>query len=491
MISILAACAALQPIDLADEVTAAPVEAGVWSEIEDIYAGDWQIPLNDGPTALAWRLRAIDSATASIDMQTFLWTFDTVGTEVMSRIINAADRGVLVKLLIDDSFLAGDDQILLSLQAHPNIEYRVYNPYKRRSSGLLSREILNLGEFQRIDHRMHNKAMIVDNQVAIIGGRNIADEYYGFDSGANFRDMELLVGGPVVQSAAQIFDDYWNDDWSFPIDRVARANTRAVAHSDTAAWRVDQSVFPYETQKERSSKWRKAVRSSFSGRAELIADKPPAKTPAAEADQPVQVANRIQQLVNEAKRDVTIVTAYLIPSPIILSSLKAAVERGVTVTILTNSIRSNNHLAAHAAYKNHIRALMSSGVGLHELRVDAPSRGRYITAPVADKSLALHAKYLIIDNDTVFIGSANIDPRSLRLNTEIGLIIRDRQLNKAIRNYTDPDLKTSNAWRLELTAESNLIWVGENEVLNAEPAASSAQRIEDWFFAHLPIEGEL
>ncbi|QJF50315.1 hypothetical protein G3256_03610 [Roseobacter ponti] len=203
------------------------------------------------------------------------------------------------------------------------------------------------------------------------------------------------------------------------------------------------------------------------------------------------MANRILQLIAGARRDITIMTARLIPSPTVTDALKTAVERGVTVTILTNSVRSNNHLAGHSAYREHIRALMSSGVSLHELRADAPSRKRYITAPVEDKRLALHAKYLIIDTDTVMIGSANIDPRSLRLNTEVGLIVRDRRVNRAIRDLTAPDLGTSNAWRLELTADNMLIWVGDDVVLNAEPAASFMQRIEDWFFALLPRDGEL
>ena len=151
--------------------------------------------LNDGPTALEWRLRAIDSATASIDFQTFLWHFDTVGAAVLDHVVRAADRGVRVRMLVDDTFLVHEDSVLLALAEHPNIEYRVFNPFKRRAGGFATRQLLNLAEFGRLDHRMHNKAMVVDNRVAIVGGRNIADEYFGLDESANFRDLELLLGG--------------------------------------------------------------------------------------------------------------------------------------------------------------------------------------------------------------------------------------------------------------------------------------------------------
>ncbi|WP_295317490.1 phospholipase D-like domain-containing protein [Roseobacter sp.] len=213
--------------------------------------------------------------------------------------------------------------------------------------------------------------MMVDNQVAIIGGRNIADEYFDLSSGGNFRDMKLLAGGPVVQKSSGVFDAYRNDNWSFHVDRIAHARVIPAAHESDAPWQVSRSLFPAETEQERASAWRRSLRGSFTGRAELFADKPPAESPAAPADRPVQVANRILQLISGARRNITIVTACLVPSPTVTNALKAAVERGVTVTILTNSVSSNNHPAAHSAYRNHIRTLMSSGVSLHELRADA------------------------------------------------------------------------------------------------------------------------
>ena len=227
LVLFLAACASLEPVDLPPEFTPAPAAADTWDALLATRDGDWFALLNDGPNALDWRLRAIDSATESIDLQTFLWSLDTTGRLVFGHLLDAAERGVKVKLLVDDTFLLGEDNILLEVASHPNIEYRVFNPYKRRADGFVTRQALNLAEFHRLDHRMHNKAMIVDNRVAIVGGRNIADEYFGLHRDVNFRDLELILGGPVVTTVAASFDRYWNDRWSVPIAALSHVATSA------------------------------------------------------------------------------------------------------------------------------------------------------------------------------------------------------------------------------------------------------------------------
>lgn len=167
---LFAGCARLEPVSLPAEYTPAPGEAAIWDELDMDHGEDWFVLLNEGPSALDWRLRAIDSATESIDLQTFLWSLDVVGSMVLDHLVLAANRGVHVKLLIDDTFLLGEDQMLLELARHPNIEYRIFNPYKRRADGFSNRMALNLADFSRLDHRMHNKAMVIDNRVAIVGG---------------------------------------------------------------------------------------------------------------------------------------------------------------------------------------------------------------------------------------------------------------------------------------------------------------------------------
>ncbi len=487
-----AACAPLQPVELPPEYTAAPTSAELWTTLAEERPGDWFVLLNDGPTALDWRLRAIDSATESIDLQTFLWTVDTVGALVLDHLVAAAERGVKVKLLVDDSFLLGEDDILLELAHHANIEYRIYNPYKRRSDSVATREALNLAEFHRLDHRMHNKAMIVDNRVAIVGGRNLADEYFGLHAVANFRDLEILVGGPLVLDVSAEFDDYWNDRWAVPIESLS--HVRHTAADLDAARKVRDAnlhIHAEQTDAERLAAWRELAGDAVDGKATLFADKPPEENPAEASEAPVQVANALMTMIDAASEEVLIVSAYLIPTPELEGAVERAVRRGVRIRMLTNSIRSNNHLTAHSAYRNHIRELLDSGAELHEVRIDADDRHIYMLSPIEEKQLALHAKALVIDNDKVFIGSANLDPRSLRINTEMGFLIESAALNAEVRKAVTPDFSTSNSWQLQFDEQGQVVWVSHDVTLTSQPAGSILQRIEDWFFSHLPLEDEL
>lgn len=489
---LLVGCAQLSPFEGASETTPPPVKMGVWRDIERVRSTDWQVPLNDGRTALEWRLRAIDSATQSIDLQSFIWSFDSVGSVIQERLLAAADRGVNVRILIDDSFLLGEDQHVLELHRHRNVQYRVYNPYKRRSGSTVSRFVLNLGEFHRLDHRMHNKSMVVDNQVAILGGRNLADEYFGFDDSYNFRDMELLVGGPVVEDVSRSFDEYWNDRWSFPIDAVGHLRVSHVERQSISSSASGLSkAFVAESERERNDDWLDAVRKAFGGTSRLVVDDPPAERPQAVNDRPVQVARELRRVIDQARNEVTIVSAYLVPTPGLIDALREAVQRGVKVRLLTNSINSNNHLTAYTAYHSHVRELIGLGAEVHEMRVAAETRSRYIFPPVGRKSLGLHAKYMIVDGKRVVVGSANLDPRSLRINTEMVLIVESPGLARRLMEFTEPDFDTTNAWRLAIGENGRTLWVGDDVVLDADPATSGFQRLEEWFFAHLPIENEM
>ena len=220
-------------------------------------------------------------------------------------------------------------------------------------------------------------------------------------------------------------------------------------------------------------------------------DNPPSKYPGNSEEAPVQVAGDLIHLIDGANEEIWLVSAYLIPTPEFELAIERAEQRGVNVHILTNSIRSNNHITAHSAYRKHIRELLDHGADLHEVRVDAKDRGIYMQQPIDTKSLALHAKILVVDHDKVFIGSANFDPRSLRINTEMGLIITSEALNHEVRVAILPDFSPRNAWRLEYSNEGRVQWISDDLTLKKQPAGSFMQRIEDWFFAHLPIEGEM
>jgi putative cardiolipin synthase len=487
-----AGCSSLKPIEQAPEYTPPPAHSVIWDALTEASSKDRHVLLNDGPTALDWRLRAIDSASDSIDFQTFLWYFDTVGAMVLDHIVQAADRGVTVRILIDDTFLVHEDEMLLALAEHPNIEYRIFNPFKRRSGGAVTRQLLNLGELRRLDHRMHNKAMVVDNQVAIVGGRNIANEYFGLDEGFNFRDLEILLNGEIVQTVGDTFDKYWNDRWSLPIESLShkKASAEQLAEARVVA-DTSLQLHKEESTDELRLRWLELFEGADSGEAILYADEPPKENPKDRDEAPVQVAHELIQLFDEAESEIVIVSAYLIPTPNLEGAVTRALDRGVRVRMLTNSIGSNNHLTAHSAYRNHIKVLLQEGAEMHEVRTDASDRDQYMTAPVEDKKLALHAKALIIDSDKVFVGSANLDPRSLRINTEMGFLIISETFNQETRLALEGDFLGRNAWRLELQDDGNVFWVANDKTLESQPAISTMQRIEDWFFSHLPIEGEL
>lgn len=490
--ALVSACSTLQPVDTAPEYTPPPAQAALWDDVRAAMADDWHVLLNNGPAALDWRLTAIDSASESIDVQTFLWFFDTAGSMVLDHLLQAADRGVTVRMLIDDTFLVHEDELLMALADHPNIEYRVFNPFKRRSGGVATRQLLNLAEFSRLDHRMHNKSMVVDNQVAIVGGRNLADEYFGLEDSANFRDLELLLGGDVVQEISNAFDKYWNDQWSFPIESIAHAKASAeqlaeARRNNDAKIHVHAEVGATQLRR----KWLEVLKSADTGKAILYVDEPPDQNPGELSEAPVQVANELAELFDEAHTEIVIITAYLIPTPFLEGAVKRALDRGVRVRILTNSLGSNNHLTAHSAYRKHVNTLLEYGAEMHEVRVDAEDRERYMLEPVDKKTLALHAKALLIDNDKVFVGSANLDPRSLRINTEMGFLILSEGFNQTTRRMLEPDFSQDNAWQLSLDADNRVVWVSGDDTQTSQPDVSNMQKIEDWFFSHMPIEDEL
>ena len=334
--------------------------------------------------------------------------------------------------------------------------------------------------------------MIVDGEIAIVGGRNLADEYFGLHQAANFRDLELLVGGPVVETLEHAFDAYWNDRWSVPADRLTHVSPVAPDRRLLAAKAAEVGQRPCRVRRGRAGSWL-AVAAAARGRWRdpSAARRPADGNPANPQEVPVQVADELVRLFDQAEREIVIVSAYLIPTPQLEGAVERAIARGVSVRMLTNSISSNNHLSAHAAYRNHVGTLLRHGVALYEVRADARDRHLYMNRPTDAKQLALHAKALIIDSDKVFIGSANLDPRSLRINTEMGLLVTSTALNAALRDVLQPDFAAGNAWNLQLGADGRTRWVSGDTVLHAQPAATFMQRLEDWLFAELPIEDEL
>ena len=489
VVAALAACATVEPqVDRPLESAIAPAPFTDWPALEEIADRDIMVPLNDGEIALQWRLRMLQSATSSIDLQTFIWEDDKVGTALVTEVLAAADRGVQVRIILDDSFLAHADAMLHALSEHPNIRHRIYNPLAVRYGGAAMRELENLSDFERINHRMHNKLLLVDGRVAIVGGRNQADEYFGLKDHHNFRDMEVILQGPFLADLARVFDLYWNDPWTIPIEDL----TEGDADLDLAAERrlLAQSTLRIASPEPASTQeWRALFAGGFPGRLLLIVDTPPERGP--HQDQPVQLAESLLSRIDSTETDLLLVSAYFIPTEPLTEALRRATERGVRVRVLTNSLGSNNHVTAHASYAHHRPELLRAGVELYELRADASDRARYIFSAAEDSALGLHAKFALFDDCCLFVGSSNLDPRSLRINTEVGALVDSPDLNRQIREFFAVDLLPKNAWRVQLAEDGSVFWQGEEGTVLEAPPASFFMRAESWFFGLLPIESQM
>ncbi|MDP4645209.1 MAG: phospholipase D family protein [Opitutales bacterium] len=493
LITILQGCRTLAPIHLTEELASPPPTSELWTEVSQMREGDWTALLNTGDMAFDWRLRAIDSATETVDLQTFLWFDDQIGLAMLHHLFLAADRGVRVRILLDDSFTSAYADAIWMIDHHPNIEFRIYNPYSIRNDNMVLRSILNLGDFKRVNHRMHNKSLIIDNRAAIVGGRNIADEYFGWHSQANFRDLELLCYGEIVQQISQHFDSFWNDEWSYP-EAFVNKHVNLEATSDNYAEWVATNTTRHldETANTRRMAWTALTENAIRADFRILADKPAGDNEGTfESSGATILSSELVELIDQAKKELIMVSAYLIPTEELAAAIARAEARGVDVRILTNSMRSNNHLAAHSAYRHHTRQLIESGANVHEVRIFAKDRNIYMQSPVDTKHLGLHAKFMLIDDTLAIIGSANLDPRSLVLNTEMNLVVESAELNGHLREFIRVDFDQRNAWDLQLQPDGSLHWVADDEVHTSQPANSAIQRIENWILSAMPIEREM
>lgn len=488
----LVACASpVKKAEVEDEFALSPSQDPFWQHIV-IDADKEQFKLlNTGDEAARWRLLMIDSARRSIDLESFLWLPDSAGNQILARLVAAADRGVRVRILLDDSFTPHQDLALHHLDLHPNIELRLYNPYYHRPASLVGRTVFNLGDFSRVNHRMHNKSLVVDGQAVIVGGRNMADEYFGFHDAHNFRDMEVLTIGKSALAVTTHFDNFWNSGWAFPVAQVVDAPSNDPGLTAVREYLAENTdVVEVLEEPQLLAIWQTAMAESVEGRAVFFSDQPARDDPAAGSDQPGQLATFLREAIAQADTEIIGVTAYFVPTPELLAELENAVKRGVRVRVLTNSMRSNNHLAAHAAYLGYVERLLSVGVELFETRADARDRHLYMRSPSEHKELGLHAKFMVIDEDKAVIGSSNLDPRSLKLNTEIGLMIESSALNSRLRQLTEIDFLPENSWSVQIK-DGELAWVGGSQTLYHPPADSEFQQLEDWFIGLLPIDSQM
>ena len=446
------------------------------------------VPLPDGNDALAARFRMIEYAERSIDIKTFLIKPDIAGTLFWLELYNAAERGVKIRLIYDDVFTSASDKDIAMLDAHPNVEIRTFNPLSRNST-TAGNFIL---DFARVNRRMHNKAMIVDGAMAIIGGRNIADEYYQIQTSNEFADFDLLVGGQPVGELSDAFDLYWNDEWAVPLARFYEGDDTTLAE---AVKRFDRKAESYEVsiyQRAMDSRFISDLEAgrirTFRGKARVVVDKPEKLRNPPEKG-PFVIGNSYYNTLLGAKSEVLVITPYFVPEDYGARIFEELEARGVRVRVMTNSLAANNHAYVHGGYAPYRSRLLDAGVEILEVRADAPK-----LVVGSDTPLVLHTKLAIVDRKTLFVSSTNVDPRSIRQNTEVGMIIESPQLADNILTRFDR-LAPDYAFKVVKRGNGDIEWRYDGqsgpEVFRSEPGASAWRKFVAKVAQWLPVEPQL
>ena len=445
----------------------------------------WLVDTAD--SALSSRLALIDEAVSTVDIQYFIWEPDASGRLLFRRLIHAADRGVRVRLLIDDLTVAGKDAEYTALDSHPLIEVRAFNPWKSRSRAGRVVEFVFHGD--RLNHRMHLKTVLADGRFAIIGGRNIGDRYFGRYDRFVQNDLDIMVTGPIVADVVRSFREYWGAARSYPIaDLASRRNRR-----ELLADHVEDFEREYLAVRERfddislePADWRnylEELSETFAqGTGSLAFD-----SPAIDVALPTDIYAPFVDFVASAREEVILATAYFVPEPEFVELLGDLVARGVRVALLTNSLASNNHTVAHTGYKRWRRRLLDAGVELYEANAEADNVRYYATPPTDPELVGFHSKAAVVDRRWSFVGSPNIDPRSMRLNTEIGMFVDSEPLAVELAALLERDIAPRNAWRVTMTEAGDLVWTGKPRTLNRQPARGFWQRLASFLVNLLPL----
>ena len=460
--------------------------------------------LPSGLDAFAARVLLANAAQKTIDLQYYVFHADLTGKFLLERLLAAAERGVRVRLLIDDMYTAGKDRTIAALASHPNFEIRVFNPFAERSSS--SRVFEWLSDFSRVNRRMHNKMFVVDGVAGIVGGRNVGDEYFAAREDENFADLDLLVAGPVVADLGGVFDAYWNSESAFPIeafvpDKPTPAELEAVSGT-LAAHRDAARDTPYAVRLRESDlvlRLREGNLALLWGPARVVHD-PPRKIASrgAHPEEDTWWAS-LRAQVGEVRSEMILISPYFVPGTRAVTRFGEMRRDGVRIRILTNSLASNDVPSVHSGYSKYREAMLREGVEIHEVRpvLDPAEEEREKTKKRFGSSGArLHAKTLVFDRRTVFIGSANLDPRSAGINTELGIVVTSPELAAqvvaAFENVTRPEY----SFRLALEGEppasgppgesdgGRIVWIteenGKEVVLRDEPGATFWKKFSTW-----------
>ncbi len=442
-----------------------------------------------GVDGLAWRLRLVDEARETVDCQYFVWG-GVSGKKLTERLLAAADRGVRVRILVDDMPLEASDRDVAILDRHPRVEVRLFNPFRKRGRFRRYPRVVHgleaLSAVNRVNQRMHNKLFVADNRAAVVGGRNVDDSYFGLHPSYNFIDCDLLVFGAVVTGLSERFDEYWNSDLVYPggallggIDEEDLADSRR---------RLAKSLAENEEVLRPLASRPAFAPDALSGLAErLHRGEARVLYDAADTDTPRQVAEGLKPIAERAQRELVMLMAYLIPDDAILAWFKRMTERGVRVRVLTNSNTSNDVSFADQFYSDRRDDILEAGVELWELRPDPRDRALADALAKPDGVVGLHAKLIVVDREVVFAGTFNFEPRAYKYNRENGLLVRSKSLGKHLHAHAESIITMENAWRVARNEKGTLTWTSHDGTLTSPPSNGAIEDIEDLLLGLVPV----
>ena len=446
-----------------------------------------------------FRIRAelIDAAQRSLDLQYYIFRGDETGRMLTDHLLRAADRGVRIRVLVDDGDTVAGDQQILRLLNHGAVELRIYNPGKYRGHVRLVRRVefvLNAG---RLDYRMHNKLLVADNAVALIGGRNIGNQYFQIDPESQFADDDVFAAGPIVPELSNTFDEFWNSTLAIPAEALGRRHQPRARKTkpggiDYAALIANGEPVGGIMSGQLSLSWAPA---------QLVYDSPDKKRVLSGAIQGALIVPEVEKSIRAVQSEMLLITPYLVPSADELQALQELRQHEVRVRILSNSLESCPEISAQSGYDKYRVPLLKSGVELYEVRAQLGStRGSGQSAKISRHgNYALHGKLYVFDREKILIGSMNFDQRSQHINTEIGVIIGSPDIAQQTALRFENMVKPENCYALALTpagrADPRLIWRTEENhhdvEFHREPARSGWQRMQAKLLALLPLDKEL
>ena len=448
-------------------------------------------PLFRGAEAYAARVVLARSAEQSIDARYYIWQNDNTGLPLLQELRLAAERGVRVRLLVDDNGTSDLDGELAALNQLENFEVRVFNPFNLRDPRLAS----YFFDFFRLNRRMHNKSFTVDSAVTIIGGRNIGDIYFSFDAETQYSDFDLMLMGDAAQDVDADFDLYWNSLSAYPHELLVQPDPGALSllQSDAEAIALAPEWGLYLGAIQSSKLITDLVASSLQVEwveVALVSDDPP-KGLGKVAPEKLMLS-KLTAIIGDAEHSIDLLSAYFIPGDAGTDILTAAAQSGVRVRTLTNSLEATDVLPVHAGYTKYRAPLLDAGVEVYEMRKAPGQASRAELGFLGSSAASLHAKTFVLDADRVFVGSFNFDPRSAFLNCEMGFLVHSKALATHMTQRFDTGLETV-AWQVVKSGDGRLEWHsreddGASVSLTTEPGSSATKRMALWVIGLLPVE---